>query len=1129
MILPLVVLAAAFALESLSYGGQSHAGTLQQQVSKRPAFNYSWGKIPVYAFPGGLRDRNFTDAEIAHYSKFNLLLFWGVDLQRDATRYGPHWFVPDQEAKSLAQAAKFKAANPNLLLFPYITGFLAQNSFKAQAAFNQPQHANWWLRDPVSGEPLDCNETSDTSGGHGTCFGWTQGFPGKLYDWRIPAVRSYWIEQVIAPYVESPLIAGIFMDDTTDVAAWCLEPPHGYICTGNWTFTKTEQLEFLNATLWHLGEALDSMASRGKTAIVSTKARKDSKPLNSSVFDHLLRRHGGMHFIESFSGSEEDVQTALNLTRAGTPLMVHCTQPNNHTGPFSQREYCLAAFLIVAGEYSYWGMGNGWGIDSFPWYPEFDRPLGQPMSSATSIGIGLYFRAFEHLNVTLNTALKTAKILWHGLPPIPTPPTPPPTPPPPPPPPPRKECNLTAWNKICPPTPHAPHQCMACCEAHEAQMFEINCIGPNCWPDHCAGKATPGCEGGGDTFYVLDPSWFSGVLGADYSWAVESIPLFESANATLDHVYYFRWRTYKSHIHPTGNAAFPWVVTEFSPNVSWAGAFNTINAQAGAHLSEAGWLRGENGRAVLDSITRFWVQPNGWLPQGSDRKVYHSYYYWYAHALKRNFAKTGNKTALKGVLDAYKAQFYQYATAALPTQSSMVVAIDTNETKCLFNVPGNDAQEDTISGPGCRPLVQSTMFGEAAALGDMFAALGEVDSANEMHAEAERWRERVLLQWNTNLSSFDTIHPPIEPMPPGWELLADRNGTLCNSTRLYQGAQRRIGCTKLCIAHEQCRFFTHNKVMEWCQLWSQCNTSVKPPGGLGTKTLVTWRKPNAHETESEPTLNTSNGAVGWSFSGVRELASLTSPWLFSVVPTTNASAYAHSWDTAFDEDGLGGPNGLRTAEKRHPGYYCDAGCCSWSGPVWPYESSKAISAAINVLNNYPDVTTIDGGRFWDMLFDYTAMHTTKWRVMASRSTFYRNLTQSPVAEYLMDGLGELWVGENGCGDEKWTVQKGLTGPAWTDRATEGYRYNHATFMDLVLSGVVGLQPMHNGSVIVNPLVPATILPWWCADGVELHGKIISVVFDTDGSHYKRGTGLMVMVNGVMAATSPVLKPVTVSL
>ena len=84
-------------------------------------------------------------------------------------------------------------------------------------------------------------------------------------------------------------------------------------------------------------------------------------------------------------------------------------------------------------------------------------------------------------------------------------------------------------------------------------------------------------------------------------------------------------------------------------------------------------------------------------------------------------------------------------------------------------------------------------------------------------------------------------------------------------------------------------------------------------------------------------------------------------------------------------------------------------------------------------------------------------------------------------------------------------------------------------MDLVLSGVVGLQPKPNGTLVVNPLVPATSLPWWAADGVALHGKIVTVVFDADGTHYKAGAGLRVMVNGVVAASSPTLKPLTVQL
>ena len=40
------------------------------------------------------------------------------------------------------------------------------------------------------------------------------------------------------------------MDDTTDVAQRCMHPPHGMPpCTGSWTFSESDQLDFVNATM----------------------------------------------------------------------------------------------------------------------------------------------------------------------------------------------------------------------------------------------------------------------------------------------------------------------------------------------------------------------------------------------------------------------------------------------------------------------------------------------------------------------------------------------------------------------------------------------------------------------------------------------------------------------------------------------------------------------------------------------------------------------------------------------------------------------------------------------------------------------------------------------------------------
>ena len=58
--------------------------------------------------------------------------------------------------------------------------------------------------------------------------------------------------------------------------------------------TAAQQLEFMDATMQHLEQALASMDVQHKTAIVSTEINEDSYPLNSSVFDAMLLKHGAM-------------------------------------------------------------------------------------------------------------------------------------------------------------------------------------------------------------------------------------------------------------------------------------------------------------------------------------------------------------------------------------------------------------------------------------------------------------------------------------------------------------------------------------------------------------------------------------------------------------------------------------------------------------------------------------------------------------------------------------------------------------------------------------------------------------------------------------------------------------------
>ena len=42
------------------------------------------------------------------------------------------------------------------------------------------------MKDPATGVPIDCNDTVIN-----VCYGYSQGAPGRLYDWRNPAVRKH--------------------------------------------------------------------------------------------------------------------------------------------------------------------------------------------------------------------------------------------------------------------------------------------------------------------------------------------------------------------------------------------------------------------------------------------------------------------------------------------------------------------------------------------------------------------------------------------------------------------------------------------------------------------------------------------------------------------------------------------------------------------------------------------------------------------------------------------------------------------------------------------------------------------------------------------------------------------------
>ena len=74
-------------------------------------------------------------------------------------------------------------------------------------------------------------------------------------------------------------------------------------------------------------------------------------------------------------------------------------------------------------------------------------------------------------------------------------------------------------------------------------------------------------------------------------------------------------------------------------------------------------------------------------------------------------------------------------------------------------------------------------------------------------------------------------------------------------------------------------------------------------------------------------------------------------------------------------------------------------------------------------------------------------------------------------------------------------------------------YNHSTFNDLIITGLIGLRPRMDNTIEVNPLLPAGKWNWFCLDNVLYHGHNLSIVWDEDGSRYHIGKGLSIFVDG----------------
>jgi len=622
-----------------------------------------------------------------------------------------------------------------------------------------------------------------------------------------------------------------------------------------------------------------------------------------------------------------------------------------------------------------------------------------------------------------------------------------------------------------------------------------------------------------------------------------NIPLFQCPDEDINRTYYFRWWTYRKHIKQTPDG---WVVTEFMPKVSWSAKHNTINCPAGHHFYEGRWLADSQ---YLDNYAVFWFRKGG-----SPRQ----YSFWAADSINAYSLVKGSTTLEIDLLDDLVKNYEGWEQSRLTSDG------------LFWQIDDRDGMEVSIGKSGKRATINSYMFGDAAAIARIAALAGREELAAQYRAKAEQLKQLVQSKlWDQQAQFFKTLKRST------FEMTIPKNSKDGSVPKLHWMDSEHRGT----LEWVQYNFDTPHTLDAVGVYWADDNGGVEKPTSWRVlarsgEEWVPVKNRDAYEVvidalskvafepietsairlEVQSAPGKSGGILEWSALGggtnyaagakitksfdikmghnnkvqslndgadatgdatlvdVRELHGFT-PWYFNLPET--AKGYEVAWKQLMDPQGFLAPFGPTTAEQRHPEFKVsyEGHGCQWNGPSWPFATAVTLTAMANVLNNYKQ-DAISKSDYLQTLKIYTTSH-------------QRKRADGKIVSWIdedIDPFTGLWIARKFCEEHNAELVK--NGQADKVLRERGQDYNHSSYCDLVITGLVGLRPRADDIVEVNPLVPDGKWDWFCLDKVSYHGHVLTIVWDKTGTQYGKGKGLRVFADGSEIAHSQSLGRVT---
>jgi len=214
------------------------------------------------------------------------------------------------------------------------------------------------------------------------------------------------------------------------------------------------------------------------------------------------------------------------------------------------------------------------------------------------------------------------------------------------------------------------------------------------------------------------------------------------------------------------------------------------------------------------------------------------------------------------------------------------------------------------------------------------------------------------------------------------------------------------------------------------------------------------------------------------------------PWMYEIPDEDKGVA----WMQLFDTLGFKAPFGPTSVEQRDPGFKIsyEVHECQWNGPSWPFATSQTLTGMAACIQRFgEEFITLE--QYLEQILTYSSSHR----------------------------MGALcWIDENlDPYTGEWLSRKGLMkweNGTWSDSkggVERGKDYNHSTFCDIIISGLFGVLPQADRSILISPLIPDGRWDWYCLTGLNCAGHNLSIIYDKDGTHYNAGRGYMIMVDG----------------